>query len=87
MDPASITAVAAIITSAFTLGLQLVQQYKLIKFKSNCCEMEMKSDLSSSSTSTSTETFNERDIKIEESPDSALGEEEEEEHDDNIDSK
>jgi hypothetical protein len=49
----------------------------------------MKSDLSSSSTSTSTETFNERDIKIEESPDSALSyrEEEEEQHDDNIDSK
>lgn len=85
MDPTSITAIAAIVTSAFSLGLQLVQSYKLIKVKSSCCEVEMKSELSSSSsTSSSTtkdEAFNENDIKVESetSPDSANEEEQEEE--------
>lgn len=78
MDPTSITAIAAIVTSAFTLGLQLVQSYKLIKVKSSCCEMEMKSELSSSSSSSSSttleQTLNEDDIKI----DSANEEEQEE---------
>lgn len=85
MDPTSITAIAAIVTSAFSLGLQLVQSYKLIKVKSSCCEMEMKSELTSSSSSTSSSTkdeaFNENDVKIESSPDSANEEEQEQEED------
>ena len=83
MEPATITAIAAIVTSTFSLGLQLVQQYKLIKLHSSCCEVELKSELSSSSSSSSTtkdEPFNENDIKVEESQDSADEEEEEEDN-------